>query len=246
MRMQGIFMRMPRIFVRMRGGPDVNWDIFDVCQGGSHPFAHHSVLCQQPGFEIGSPNWVCQTCIFMGTLSKSGHHRYWVKSKVWWWIKLLFDRLLVPRVLHSNIFLDSILHRVLQLLEVHLNTYTSNNLGQSNKWLGHKGASPDFLFVLNYCRWSNPADKDKTLHLELALILASLLVKLDDRVLLQVLVQLHRGCKPLQTSWMQCCVVKRARKRQIAIYLGQNQIYDIDVYLRRVYSKANTPEELMV
>ena len=48
-------MRMPRIFVRMRGGPDVNWDIFDVCQGGSHPFAHHSVLCQQPGFEIGSP-----------------------------------------------------------------------------------------------------------------------------------------------------------------------------------------------
>ena len=55
MRMQGIFKRMQRIFVRMREGPDVNWDIFDVCQGGSHPFAHHSVLCQQPGFEIGSP-----------------------------------------------------------------------------------------------------------------------------------------------------------------------------------------------
>ena len=136
-------------------------------------------------------NWVThrrQTCFFVGTLSKSAHHRYWTKSKVWWWIRLLFDCLLIPRVLHCNIFLDSILHRVLQLLEVHLNTYTSNNLGQSNRWLGHKGASPDFLFVFNYCRWSNPADKDKTLHLELALILASLLVKLDDRVLLQVLV----------------------------------------------------------
>ena len=46
---------MQRIFVRMREGPDVNWDTFDVCQGGSHPFAHYSVLCQQPGFEIGSP-----------------------------------------------------------------------------------------------------------------------------------------------------------------------------------------------
>ena len=54
-----------------------------------------------------------QTCIFVGTLSRSAQNRYWVKSKVWWWIKLLFDRLLVPRVLHSNIFLDSILHRVL-------------------------------------------------------------------------------------------------------------------------------------
>ena len=186
MRMQGWFKRMQRIFVSMREGPDVNWDIFDVCQGGSHPFAHHSVLCQQPGFEIGSPNWVCQTCIFVGTLSKSGQHRYWVKSKVWWWIKLLLDRLLVPRVLHCNIFLDSILHRVFQLLEVHLNTYTSNNPGQSNRWLGHKVQT--FFSSLNFCRWSNPADKDKTLHLELALILASLLVKLDDRVLLQVLV----------------------------------------------------------
>ena len=55
MRMQGRFQRMQIIFVRMREGPDVNWDIFDVCQGGSHPFAHHSVLCQQPGLEIGSP-----------------------------------------------------------------------------------------------------------------------------------------------------------------------------------------------
>ena len=34
----------------------------------------------------------------------------------------------------------------------------------------------------------------KNNHLELALILASLLVQLDDRVLFQVLVQLH-GCR---------------------------------------------------
>ena len=222
MRMQRRFKRMQRIFVRMRGGPDVNWDIFDVCQGGSHPFAHHSVLCQQPGFEIGSPNWVCQTCIFVGTLSKSGQHRYWVKSKVWWWIKLLLDRLLVPRVLHCNIFLDSVLHRVFQLLEVHLNTYTSTILDKVTDDLDTKGQVQTFLFVLNYCRWSNPANKDKTLHLELALILASLLVKLDDRVLLQVLVQLHCSCKPLQTSWMQCCVLKRAHECQIVMYLGQN------------------------
>ena len=74
-------------------------------------------------------------------------------------------------------------------------------------------------------------------HLELALVLASLLVQLDDGVLLQILVQLHCSCQALLES-------KQTKEIHEGIKINQGdhgpRLKKIE-YLGRVCAKTNTP-----
>ena len=99
-------------------------------------------------------------------------------------IGLLFNSLLVPGVLQRDVLLHPVFHRVLKLLEVHL---------QKKSKFGR-------FCIFDRKGWFQFS------HLELFLVLACLLVQLDDGVLLQVLVQLHRSC---QTLWESQCENKR-------------------------------------